>query len=321
MARLVLHIGCAKGGSTSIQRMLRENAHRLLEEDVVVGTEDLLPDSKVTGYQIDYMGSCLARNAVNELESRVLATFESRPDATLIVSAENLCNPHGFEKLFVGLAEKVSTTIVFYVRRQDEYFESAWLQWYVKSGISLRQWLIESVGRVGDWNSYIGRWVDSVVADYRVRKFDRASLINGNLYEDFCDAAQLTYEAIVEPAADANVSLAPIIARWWEGTPWMFESIHDHRLERMLETQGLSILREKSAFKPLLNRGERVAVMERFAESNESLRVRFFPDYPSPLFDLDRAHPGDGVGAQNEERLRIANLEYMLLSRDQKETP
>lgn len=43
---------------------------------------------------------------------------------SVILSAENLCNPVGFEAFFDGCQELFDTKIVFYIRREDDFLLS-----------------------------------------------------------------------------------------------------------------------------------------------------------------------------------------------------
>jgi hypothetical protein len=53
-----------------------------------------------------------------------------------VISSENLCTPLG-AKLFKGLADIFKLHVIYYVRRQDEWIESAWKQWGLKTGADI----------------------------------------------------------------------------------------------------------------------------------------------------------------------------------------
>ena len=182
---LLVHIGCAKGGSSAIQAGLRLNQEELVRRGVAVPGTDLTSTSTVTGTHAAFFESRLQERRATplpELADLLDETAASANASTVVISAENLSNPNGFEAIFASLADRFDVRILLYVRRQDDFLESAWQQWDVKRGGSLLAWMIRNIRVRGDWCRVVGPWAD-VFGDERIltRVYDRDLLVGGDV--------------------------------------------------------------------------------------------------------------------------------------------
>jgi hypothetical protein len=111
--------------------------------------------------------------------------------------------------------------IVIYLRRQDEYFRSAYLQWGIKhktySGrtVGLDEWFHQVVGKsfgglrnAGlDYYALIKPWADVFgVKNLAVRVLEKNQLVSGDLLQDFCLASELPAADYDFDVPNANVS-------------------------------------------------------------------------------------------------------------------
>lgn len=311
MRKLLIHIGCAKGGSSAIQAGLRTNHEALAAQGVVVPSADLRSGSNVSGSQAAFFDSLVcerqARDVPN-LGDLLDAQADEHDASTLVLSAENLCNPMGFEKIFAKVRDRFDTRIVMYVRRQDEFLESAWQQWEVKRGGSLLAWLVECIGIHGNWLEILAPWADSF-GDERmvVRVFDRERLAGGDVFQDFCGVLGVDASAL-EPPGEVNVGLTPLLNRLVEGRGYLFDGPHDGAFYDSLRELAKDLVERDGQTARLLSNAEAEAVMLRYGQSNERLRRRYLPQEKEPLFAYRRKAPERGAAP-----LDMASFERELL--------
>lgn len=313
--RILMHIGCAKGGSSAIQRFLRENVDAIAGQGITVATDDLVPGSAVSGNQIELFQT-LAH------QERPIEDWGQRCDAlaasgveTLLVSAENLCNPFGLGTALASVADRHDVSVLMYVRRQDDYLESAWQQWYVKDGESLMSWLLREVGVLADWEAYLQQWVDGFGVDaITVRRYERSAFPDGDVCSDYAEWAGIDRSDMRSPR-NANPSLNASVSRFVEGHPEFFVDQHDHRFYRFLQLHGGPGV-EKGSGAPLFTLAERQGIMRHYADANERLRQRFLPDHDGPLFAEPAASPAGASDSAEESPTHVLQHQLWSLYRE-----
>ena len=287
MKRLVVHIGCAKGGSTAIQTGLRLNHEALLRQGVWVPSEDLAPESEVTGVHGDYFQSFVRdRKAMEipDLHDKLDAQMAGNGASTVVISAENLSNPMGFEERLAPLAAHFDISIVLYVRRQDEFLEAAWQQWEVKRGASLLSWMIKCTGIHGNWLEIVSPWA-AVFGDERIvaRVYDRRRLVGGDAFLDFCSVLDVDAARFWLPG-ELNASFTSLLSRVVEGRPYYFDGTHDDDFYASVRELAADVVLKGPASPPLFEAEEAAEIMARYRKSNERFRQRFLPNWQGPLF-------------------------------------
>ena len=311
LRKLVVHIGCPKGGSSAIQTGLRVNREALAAQGVSVPSHDLLGGSCVTGSQAAFFDTLVRDRQARELPNfgdLLDAQAADRGASTIVLSAENLCNPMGFERVFAAVRERFDVRIVMYVRRQDDFLESAWQQWEVKRGGSLLAWMIRCIGIHGNWLEILTPWADTFGDDHTVvRVYDRRRLAGGDVFTDFCavlgvDASQL------EPPGEVNVGLNPLLSRLVEGRDYLFDGPHDGEFYDALRHLAKRLVEKNGVVAPLFSPKEAEAVMARYNASNERFRKRFLPQAKYPLFPARR-----DAAASSEAGWDVASFERELL--------
>ena len=314
--RLVVHIGCGKGGSSAIQAFLRDNADSLSGRGIYVPTSDLTIDGHRSGNQIDLFRTLMdldREQATSALRRRLTALRNNYAldHDTIVISAENLCNPVGHEELFAPLRDEFDIAILFYVRRQDDYLASAWQQWYVKEGRSLLAWLTENVGDVANWYQYIERWAQVFdVEDITIRPYAREAFPEGSIELDFAGVLRpgIDVSSFEISSGDVNTSLNTNVSRWVEGRGTaLFSDNHDNNFYSFLYRLGGREVRDPAG--SLFDVHERTAIMRRYAWSNEALRSKYLPAHPKPLFPLPRPKPET---ARPDRDQRLDSLEYIV---------
>lgn len=181
MNRIHLHIGLTKTGSSSLQRFLSDE-HRMLAASGTVypvsgrgrhGTAHHNLFYEISGGQ---RGHGKFDAALGGWDS-VLAEIDEIEGRTAIMSSEafQYCAPRDVEQLANLLGPRQSK-MVAYVRRQDQWLESAWNQRarFGRVSLDFREFF-EAHGRVlGDYARTLSPWID-IFGDLRldIRVYDR----------------------------------------------------------------------------------------------------------------------------------------------------
>ena len=150
---LFLHIGHFKAASSSIQMMCRENADLLRREGVLVSGQDLsLPEAGDPGlHPLWYARDLLEQYSFPEAQKKLQQDFKKVANLILereckgvVVSSENLSELSDenlesiYAKLFGALTKSFFVHVIYVVRRQDLWLESAWKEFGVKNGLTLK---------------------------------------------------------------------------------------------------------------------------------------------------------------------------------------
>ena len=291
MRELIVHIGCPKGGSSAIQHALRSNRAKLASKGIVVPSRDLRPKSEVTGSHAVFFESCIRQRRATRipgLGDLLESAAGADAAATVVLSAENLSNPLGFERLFEDLVGRFNISIVLYVRRQDEFLEASWQQWDVKLGGSLLSWMIRNVGRRGDWSATVEPWARAFGDEHIIaRVHDRSRLVLGDSFLDFCDVLGQD-PAEFAAAGTTNPGLTPMLSRMVEGNVGLFDGPHDQGFYDSVRELAPDLVAKTPAAPGLFSPDESRAIMAAYARSNEQFRKRFLPHIKRPLFPMDR---------------------------------
>mgnify|MGYP000427500164 CR=1 FL=1 len=225
MKKLVLHIGMAKTGTSSIQQTLGQSASLLAEQGVyypgwhpfnhsftftVMFLED--PRKSFHYQQLSPIDDSAWEAELQRLRDRWEEFFRSKEQGTWVVSAENLgrLSAAGIEKLraFVGpLFDEVQ--VIAYVRDPLRALKSQWEQDVkeLREPMSGQQLLSLTKQRLN--YRFFQRWIDAFGRDqFVLRRFQPDAFVGGNLLSDFLQAAQIELEADIElPETEANQSL------------------------------------------------------------------------------------------------------------------
>lgn len=223
--RIVLHIGCEKTGTTSIQRTFANNRARLLDSGYcyseVLGENNhfglpifCLDDSRVTPLRASRRLN--SATAIDGYRRKVAAEFKREvrrySGKVFIVSSEQLSSTVREKSELLRLRDWLASlfeeiVVVVYVRRQDSMFLSSYST-LLKSG-SKHDLDVSKV----DLHSYkynfqklLDFWGE-VFNDMKVGFFDRKSLVNSCVVDDFCCRGDISVSGL-EKVNDQNGSLS-----------------------------------------------------------------------------------------------------------------
>jgi hypothetical protein len=217
--RVILHVGTGRTGTSTIQTFLERNRLLLHKHDFdYAGPNDLVSCPQEEGCW-DEGG--LSRG-LRELKQRM----QDARTGSMIWSRESLSTYD-----FIKSTERVRMIkdafpashpqVVIYLRRQDHYLRSAYLQWGIKDKTypgptrkfdeSLALATLPDIDKMRhnnlDYDALVKPWIDVFGHEnVTVRIFEKDQLIEGNLLRDFCHAAELPQIDYDFDVANANVS-------------------------------------------------------------------------------------------------------------------
>lgn len=313
-ARLTLHIGANKTGSSAIQRFLRLNAATLRGMGYLVPSKTLEPTGVVSGEQAFTFGRMIASREHAELRARLRA-LAGLAERAVLVSAENLANEmmhQHFHKILDGLACRV----ILYIRRQDEFLLSSWQQWHSKLESDVNAWLIGVLHRMGHWQVCIEGW-ESVVGpgNVVVRLYQRADLPNGDVIDDFIATADLGAPPTPFRRVDGtmNPSYPDVITAMASGNRFIFAHEHDNRFYAMMAALTGSHYADGPRLS-LISPAMRERIVANYEAENERVRARWFP-WRARLFepvDHGRYQYLDDIGMMRQQISVLTSLVFAL---------
>jgi hypothetical protein len=312
--RAIIHIGVEKTGTTSIQRFLAANRAPLkalgywYSSCLALGNENHvklcgLAQSQTPKFPTVYnMLRIDGPEGRREFDARVRREFDDEiaqlPDHvhTLIFSNEhlhsNLLEQEETRNLraIVG-AYASDIKVLAYLRRQDQLSVSLFST-RIKGGEPWTQVLPTVHGPTAlpyyfDYD-HILRNYGAAFGEPNIiaRVFERARMKDGDLVADFLEAAGIPDHPSLQqvPRQNESLSRAALYTLSLLNTsvpPWIKGKWNMNR-DNLVE-----ILEEKFAYnEPLSSREETEAFYANFQPSNEAVRARYFPSWPS-LFDED----------------------------------
>ncbi len=296
MHKLYIHIGAGKCGSTAIQHFLWRNVAKLAERGVLIPSAKLTHDGNEFGNQIWFFQHLLnmepqdAQDIVHK-RLKVLREYMGRNGLhTMVLSAENLSNPVGFETLFARCDDLFDVNIVLYIRRQDDFLLSAWQQWGVKISDSFDAWLLDDSYFQGrslwaDWHSYLQPW-EKIFGQEKIvlRRFVKEKLIGGDVVKDFFASCGLPVDELSIGKPVANRSFNDTITRLAYDARDLFTGMHDNRLYDMFSRFGGPGIHKNRKGSSLISLEKRTEILNTYKEGNARLKQDYFSCEQGPLF-------------------------------------
>ncbi len=296
-ARVVIHAGAPKTGSTYLQQRLRAGRERLRSHGVHVPVlplvERMAGNAKLLATALAGEASPTFARAFPEIDVRSLdptaivreLLAEWRADReTVVLSAENFRPSHA-ARLRGLLPRDARCTVVLFVRRQDDWIES-WHNQLVKSG-EIRYGLHDFVEiicsgarseRLGypDWSHHHAAWHDAF-GSCRIVFYDEA---RDDVFAAFADAAELSIPPGFPDVPRAQLSLDAHGLAYFLSIDRPFEAA-DFARRRAAVAEASRRLGAPRA-RSVLSDADRAALRARFDASNRALleRVGRCPDDP-----------------------------------------
>lgn len=265
-----LHIGTKKTGTTALQHYFSRHAGTLQKN----GLTYISPRQKSS---CNTLAIAMNRGRVAECESigaYLSQQLDDCPTENAILSSEML---YGIapEKIFdaVPALRQQPISVLVYLRRQDQYLESGYLQ-KLKNGRfrgSIHDYLERFEGSGADYWENLSSWRDCEQATLVPRVCEPDKLTGGTVVADAC--ALLGMPA--PEAEDQAVNVSPSVAR--VQLLQLLADMPGLRLRAIQRTLSRDHPDESSNKAVFLSREERARILQQYADGNEKLRALFFP--------------------------------------------
>jgi len=318
MRRLYLHIGAHKTGTTALQQGLHYNRVQLAQAGCV-----LAPGANAAHVH-QYLGfagpNFIPQGFALNDPAGLVARLTAVQGDTIVATGEN------FSFFFTAQAvQYLADTlrplfdqihIVSYLRRQDRHavshhqegarpFRAAEGALWGHAATALPAWELHQDLYL-DYNHRMGLWADAFGAESMIiRVYDRASMKNGDILEDFLDVLGVTAIGL-QSLGDRNTSLGA--AQTKTGHLMNAAGLRGKLAESVLGRIG-----EEGRLLPA--RAEAAAYLARYADSNRALNARFNISPVQDLFDDDMsAYPEtaqdvwDDAGANTAMRALLSEM-------------
>jgi hypothetical protein len=288
-ARLILHIGANKTGSSAIQAFLRLNSKQLNTLGYLIPDKELGTSDRITGEHVFAFQDMINRSDRPMLESKFQNLLNS-DSKVVIASAENLSNRANFQ-FFKNILTAVNCKVILYIRRQDELLTSSWQQWNSKREKDFNAWLILALQRLGHWRHCIEGWEKVVGAgNVIIRIFQTADLVNGDVVDDFVSVIGLTdrMQSFVRDGRLVNPSYSDLITPIVSGSKFIFAGEHDNEFYDMVgKLTGEYYTSQKKI--SLLSPQQRDSIIEYYRLENENLCKTYFPNRPRLFANVEHS--------------------------------
>ena len=277
MRKLILHIGAHRTATTTLQKTLRKNFKILLKQGF------LYP------YGVDRHEQLANRLLRGKLSAAALAAdLDRRAEAdgrdvhSIILSDEDICMRRDLSVL-APLKDHFEVVIVYFLRRQDLWLES----WYLQNVKG--QWnrklahltFDEFLDRMEEfhWIDYdrCTRHLDAVFGAGNVlaQAFERSAMPDGPVAR-FCELVGIAGADGFTPARDSNSSLSPLVTEFMRRLP-LDTAAPAYRRKLVAACAEVDRgMRDADLPKLLLTPARRVAVLDRYAAGNRALARRRF---------------------------------------------
>lgn len=326
--RCTLHIGTEKTGTTTLQRLLRDNRDALYERGVYVPRAfGPLEHHHLVSYGLrpGRFFSPLAREGANTpeeikaLRAKVRADFKKelrplQPDTNIVLSSERcfsvLQRPREVERVVAMLSKFCDDIkVVVYLRPQHDLCASLYST-KLKNGFVDNDILPTDVSNMPhlDYHATLETWASVVGHDnIDVRVFDRDELLNGDIGADFFANVLNLNVGDFESVSNENESLNV------EGQLFLL-ALNEHlprfdgdRLNKKRGNIPKHISGAASGKGMLPTQDTAQQFYAQFADSNEKVREQWFPDRPS-LFNASFSKYPESAAAyelSQDEAFRI----------------
>ncbi len=313
-----LHIGLPKTGSTSLQAFLAANRPALKKQGFRYAVSLGQPENwRLSLYMQPWQARDLGQSLptrhermgisspaawddfcidVEERLERELAGLDAGIE-TLLLSDSSVCSVrvgrNGVERLKAFLDRYFEEIrVVVYLRRQDDFLISCYTTALETGfGSTMAEWIAHEHDLLINYANVLDLWAEIFGADkLSPRLYRRDRWPNGDLFADFAQAIGLDSIEGFQRPENKNVSLDPLaqeLMRQLNRRYSLIGPIDDHQ-GRASFFRYLQSHRQGPGQSPSWR--ARRALMARYAESNEAMQRRWFPDEPD-LFRMEKTAP------------------------------
>ncbi len=331
---LYLHIGTNKTGTTTIQRFMAMNRAKLSAQGIFYPQK-----GSTSGGNHSMFARDLQRQSDGKIKNAAvwesfLALVEQSACEHTVVSGEVFWSFKGGLPYFNRLRDDLlahfdSVKVVCYLRRQDAYLRSCYLQ-AIKSGRSSRTFddykqviALTKKRRAYEYHESLSLWADAFGRDNLcIRPFERGQLHPDGLVADFCEQCDIDISSLDEDKAkDVNISpgrrvMAAMLYAQTLLPPMQGTGLRARRQTALCTAMAVRLANEwKGHDEPFKGfaAGEAKAFYELFAEGNNAIARDYLKRKSGRLFnDMTfielSANESDAVTLEASERKRVEAL-------------
>lgn len=313
---LFLHIGTHKTGTTSIQQYCSANRQAMREG----GLAYLTHGPKIPGAN-DLAVALVSDRLVHadfllRLTNMAIKGFKG----DRLVSAENfsLLKPNKFREVIAPhlIRKDEPIVIICYLRRQDEFVESLYLQRFRNGKINLpiEPFIkVKLQGSALDYEYLIQAWQNAFPeAEIRVRPYERARLARGDAVADFFET--LGYPELYDPEKNqrgsnprADRDVYELLRMLSHHTKFDVRSVNQALMAKPLPETGAS--------KSLLSFADRKRIVAGYVESNERLRQAYLPQEDQLFAPLVESAETQSYTSFSQSQLQLLASVFQALHR------
>ena len=285
MKKLIVHIGTAKAGSSTIQRFLTTNQKRLANDCALwLADHNMDLGLEVERFPIAYFESLFdqteLRNRLNVLANtweKFARKMERAAKTTAIISAESLSSNPAYAEFFESAVHHFQIHVIAYFRRQDEWIASAWKQWPMKSGVPLEDYARQCMAAKSPrFLDVFERW--KRIADpgnICIKPLADRFLNPQGLAKDFAETAGIHHDLLDYDMPVVNSTFDYSILSILQSKPSIFRNGHDNELFHYLDK--FPELTKQCGKSPFLSSSLQRLIMDSFEEENREMHRKFFP--------------------------------------------
>ena len=269
-----------KTGTTAIQNFLYLNKSILIDNNLLYYSD----------VPIDYQFANSLKNKTNrqEVEEQIRKLKQTKEDSVLLscevfIEADHI--PNLFHELFQqeGIYDVFDIRVVIYIRRQDKWLESSYLQVSKDLGwksLSFDQYII--VSGLDDYLSRILIWESVFGLESIILKVYEKLQFKGSLFDDFFSIFGINITDDFQFPDDKlmNIGIDATLANIINHSKDLFSK--QRYLDQFIKQ--ISIINEDSLGNELLRLNQRIKILEKYDDYNKNIALKFLNRQNRMLF-------------------------------------
>ncbi|ACK72790.1 hypothetical protein PCC7424_4426 [Gloeothece citriformis PCC 7424] len=337
--RLILHPGHGKCGSSSIQSFIYSNVAQLEAQKIYVSDANFRfsfeteKSSLIWKFPLLYFRDLIdGRKDITVFEQRLKTIINEAKKSdceAIIISSENLIGLDwgngSCQKIHKILSQYFSDiTVIYYIRRQEDYLISAWQQWRYQGGEKLKDSIFHFLNIHRPDFLVTAKFFEDVYGanSLQVIPLNKEALVGGKLITDFCHRAGINIENNVDYYSNPSLNpyLCDILARipnifLYHLNDYFPKHTHEnYEIQRILHKN----LSSKDLFwsndKTILDDETKEAIMKHFEKDNRELHQAYFDYIPyEKVFGLEKSANSQNLEYQLDKLKDVVAIQMEII--------